>query len=81
LRAELEAYSAELAAKPHCVVFTKLDLLGELYVPPIHAPGAFGVYAISAVARQGLGELLEQWWSQLSRWRSAALSGASDVVP
>lgn len=81
LRAELEAYSAELASKPHCVVFTKLDLLGELYVPPIHAPGAFGVYAISAVARQGLGELLEQWWSQLSRWRSAALSGASDVVP
>jgi GTP-binding protein len=81
LRAELEAYSAELASKPHCVVFTKLDLLGELYVPPIHAPGAFGVYAISAVARQGLGELLEQWWSQLSRWRSAALSGAGDVVP
>jgi GTP-binding protein len=81
LRAELEAYSAELASKPHCVVFTKLDLLGELYVPPIQAPGAFGVYAISAVARQGLGELLEQWWSQLSRWRSAALSGASDVVP
>ncbi|NUQ19734.1 MAG: GTPase ObgE, partial [Gemmatimonadaceae bacterium] len=43
LRAEVTSYSAELAAKPHCVVFTKLDLLGEPYVPEIEAPEAFGV--------------------------------------
>src|SRR5436190_6084930 len=29
LRREIEAYSPELAQKPHCVVFTKMDLLGE----------------------------------------------------
>src|SRR5215213_394240 len=34
LRDEVRAYSEELAAKPHCVVFTKLDLLGEDYRPP-----------------------------------------------
>ncbi|HWJ21853.1 MAG TPA: GTPase ObgE, partial [Gemmatimonadaceae bacterium] len=48
LRSEVHAYSPELAAKPHCVVFTKLDLLGESYVPPIEAPDAFGIYSISA---------------------------------
>src|SRR5256886_10227941 len=32
LRAEITAYSAELATKPFCVVFTKLDLLAEEYV-------------------------------------------------
>ena len=29
LRTEIRSYSAELADKPHCVVFTKMDLLGE----------------------------------------------------
>jgi GTP-binding protein len=80
LRRELDAYSADLAAKPHCVVFTKLDLLGELYVPPIDAPGAFGVYAVSAVARQGLDALLERWWSELSKLRSVEHSPAGDLL-
>jgi GTP-binding protein len=65
LRQEIAAYSTELAAKPFCVVFTKLDLLGEEYVPPIAAPAAFGVYSISAAARTGLDELLAEWWKQL----------------
>jgi GTP-binding protein len=65
LRQEIASYSTELAAKPYCVVFTKLDLLGEEYVPPIAAPGAFGVYAISAAARTGLDELLAEWWKHL----------------
>ena len=65
LRREIAAYSAELAAKPHCVVFTKLDLLGEDYVPPIEAPGSFGMFAISAAARTGLDTLLAGWWEQL----------------
>src|SRR5215211_5245868 len=59
LRSEIEAYSAELATKPFCVVFTKLDLLGEPYVPPIDAPGAFGMFAISAAARTGIEELID----------------------
>jgi hypothetical protein len=41
LRREIEQYSPELAKKPHCVVFTKLDLLGEHYIPEIEAPAAF----------------------------------------
>src|SRR5437763_14168543 len=35
LRREIAEYSPDLATKPHCVVFTKLDLLGEPYPPPI----------------------------------------------
>ena len=63
------AYSRELMNKPYCVVFTKLDLLGEDYVPPITAPGAFGLYAVSAAARTGLEPLLAGWWSELLRIR------------
>lgn len=72
LRRELSSYSAELAAKPHCVVFTKLDLLGEDYVPPIEAPQAFAIFAISAAARTGLEPLLAAWWSELLRLRAEA---------
>lgn len=72
LRAEISSYSAELAAKPHCVVFTKMDLLGEDYVPPVEAPGAFGLFAISAAGRTGLDRLLAAWWSRLLDLRRAA---------
>lgn len=71
LRREIEAYSSELAAKPHCVVFTKLDLLGEHYLPPIEAPGSFGSFAVSAAAREGLETLLAGWWEQLLSLRKA----------
>ena len=74
LRREIETYSAALAAKPHCVVFTKLDLLGEEYVPPIESGDAFGTYSVSAAARSGLDTLLAAWWSQLLELRR------SDVV-
>jgi GTPase len=65
LRREIAAYSTALAAKSHCVVFTKMDLLGGDEAPPIEAPDAFGVFAISAAARTGLGPLLDAWWRQL----------------
>lgn len=65
LRAEVAAYSTELAQKPHCVVFSKMDLLGEDEAPPIDAPDAFGVFAISGAARTGLDTMLAGWWSQL----------------
>jgi GTP-binding protein len=71
LRDEVTAYSAELTQKAHCVVFTKMDLLGESEPPAIDAPDAFGVYAISSAARQGLDELLAAWWSQLLEIRKA----------
>lgn len=63
LRSELEAYSAELARKPHCVVITKADLLAADSPPPaLEAPAAWGVLMISAVARRGLVELQEALW-------------------
>ncbi|MGH7615633.1 MAG: GTPase ObgE [Gemmatimonadaceae bacterium] len=65
LRREIDAYSIELAQKPHCVVFTKMDLLGGDELPPIEAPDAYGVFGISAAARTGLEPLLSAWWSQL----------------
>ncbi|HKO15871.1 MAG TPA: GTPase ObgE [Gemmatimonadaceae bacterium] len=72
LRREVEAYSEELAQKPHCVVFTKMDLLGEDQPPPIDAPDAFGILAISAAARQGLEPLLAAWWSRLLEMKKAS---------
>lgn len=69
LRTEVTQYSAELAKKPHCVVFSKLDLLGEHYVPEIEAPDAFGMYSISAPGRMGLDELKAAWWSRLLEMR------------
>lgn len=69
LREEVSQYSAELAAKPHCVIFTKLDLLGEPYVPEIEAPGAFAKLSISAAGRIGLDELKATWWTQLLEMR------------
>ena len=65
LRHEIRSYSEELASKPHCVVFTKMDLLGDMDPPPIEAPQAFGIFAISAVTRRGLDTLLSALWSKL----------------
>jgi len=73
LRREVESYSEELAQKPHCVVFTKMDLLGEMEAPPIEAPDAFAVLTISAAARQGLDQLLASWWSQLLGMKKASV--------
>ena len=72
LRKEIHSYSEALADKPHCVVFTKMDLLGDDPPPPIHAPDAFGVYAISAAAREGLDELLAALWGKLLALRKSA---------
>jgi len=69
LRQEIAAYSVDLARMPHCVVFTKMDLLGESEPPPIDAPDAFGIFAISSAARLGLDDLLTGWWKQLLEMR------------
>ena len=65
LRREVRSYSDELASKPHCVVFTKMDLIGELEPPPLEAPDAFATFAISAANREGLEELIAGLWSRL----------------
>ena len=79
LRHEIASYSEELAAKPFCVVFSKLDLLGEHYIPEIDARGAFGLYAISAAGRQGLDVMLDGWWSKLLAMRAEALQPEKDA--
>ena len=71
LRREVAEYSPELASKPHCVVFTKMDLLGDDPPPPLEAPDAFGIFAISAAGRTGLDTLLAAWWSRLLGMRTA----------
>jgi GTP-binding protein len=82
LRREVGAYSAELLDRPHCVVFTKLDLLGEDYVPPIRTDNSFGSFAVSAPARQGLDSLLSAWWTELLKLKQHISSAsATPVLP
>ena len=65
LRSELRNYSDELAAKPHCVVFTKADLLPPDWPEPrIDASEAWGQFLVSSVAQRGLTELLEALWRE-----------------
>jgi GTPase len=66
LRSELRKYSDALADKPHCVIVTKVDVLGPgEKAPVVVAPDAWGHFTISAVARRGLSELLEAMWARV----------------
>jgi GTPase len=65
LRNEIGTYSADLASKPHCVVFSKADLLPpEWPQPRVEAPEAWGQFLISAVSQTGLKQLLEGLWER-----------------
>jgi len=78
LRREVRSYSEELAAKPHCVVFTKADLLPADWEPPrIDAADAWGQFVISAVAHRGLPPLLEGLWAHAA----AAMSEERAINP
>ena len=79
LRAEVAAYSPELAAKPHCVVLNKMDLLGDTEPDTVHAPEAFGTFHVSGAARTGLDELLAAWWRELLALRHAAVRREEQV--
>ncbi len=82
LRREIAAYSPGLSDRPHCVVFTKLDLLGEDYTPPIRTDEAFGVFAISAAGRDGLDRLMAAWWTELLKLKeSISLDQVTSVLP
>lgn len=77
LRDELSNYSAELAQKPYCIIFTKADLLpADWPVPTVEAPEAWGQFSISSVARMGLDPVLE---SLSARAREDA--AANEVEP
>ncbi|MEO5579242.1 MAG: GTPase ObgE [Gemmatimonadaceae bacterium] len=82
LRHEVASYSPELAQRPHCVVFTKMDLFGEDYIPPIETERAFRMFAISAAGRQGLDELLASWWKELLQLKqNIMIEVAKTTVP
>ena len=80
LRSEIEAYSVELAQKPHCVVFTKMDLLGNDPPPPVDAPDAFGIFAISAAGRTGLDSLIASWWARLLELKKTSVRRDDSVA-
>jgi len=64
LRAELAAYSTDLAALPFLVGLSKVDLLppdGRL--PEVSTEGALGVHAFSSATKKGIDELLEALWA------------------
>src|SRR6266702_6992512 len=77
LRREAALYSPELAAKPHVVVLTKLDLLPapRSPLPEIRTQAGAAVAAISAVTGAGIPELLE------TLWHSLRAGGATRPVP
>ncbi len=63
LRAELRAHSEELAAKPHCVIITKMDILPpDADEPRVDAPDAWAQFNISSASRKGIDGLLEALW-------------------
>jgi len=64
---EAALYSPELAAKPHVVVLTKLDLSHPASrIPAIRTHAGAPVVAVSAVTGQGIPQLLETVWQALS---------------
>jgi GTP-binding protein len=73
LRRELESFSRELAATPHCVAWTKADLVADpsaLRLP--ETPEAFSQHLVSSVSRQGLDGLMESLWKRAARQREVA---------
>jgi GTP-binding protein len=81
LRAEIAAHSEELARHPHCVVLTKLDMLPpDAELPRVDAPEAWGHFAVSAVSRRGIDDLLEQLWKRV-RDTIAAAAAFDDPEP
>ncbi len=72
LRSEAAKFSPALAKKPHCVAWTKADLLAEGVDPELpKVPDAFASVVISSVAQRGLQELLEILWKRLAKERAA----------
>lgn len=70
LRQEARKFSAALAQRPHCVVWTKADLVPDPAALDLPAtPDAFAQYVISSVSHLGLDAFLEALWQRLARER------------
>jgi GTP-binding protein len=79
LRREVRSYSEELARKPHAVVFTKMDLMGDLEPPPLEASEAFATFAISAANRDGLDELKAGLWARILELKKEERARAAEA--
>ena len=67
LREEAERFSRVLAAKPHCVAWTKADLVPEGELPPLPpTPEAFAQFVLSSVSHRGLDAFLDALWRRLA---------------
>jgi GTPase len=81
VRAELHAYSDELAKKPFCVVLSKADILALDDNPPLpDAPEAWGAFVLSAVTGAGVDEWKEAVWRHV-REETARESAAGEPEP
>jgi GTPase len=82
LRSEVRQYSQLLADKEHIVILTKQDLQpAESPLPPLIAPAARGVLAVSSASGQGVEELKEFLWNlvqQAKETEPAEPAGAED---
>jgi GTP-binding protein len=82
LRAELEAYSPELASIPFLVGVSKADLLpADGSLPALEVEGALGIHAFSAVSGEGMPDLLERLWGASGTVRSAERDPGEDEAP
>ena len=71
LRSEVGRFSPVLAAKPHCVAWTKADLVPDPAALDLPAtPDAFAQFVISSVSHLGLDAMVEALWQRLARERA-----------
>ena len=81
LRKEVEQYSEALTETPHVVVLTKRDLLpASDPLPPISAPDAAAVLAISSAAGTGLEELKDFLWKFVETFRATGTTDEQATV-
>lgn len=78
LRAELAAHDPALAAIPHCVLVTKSDLAPAGEEGALDAPGAWGIFRVSAVTGEGLADLLEALWRHVRQVKDRERAGAGE---
>jgi GTP-binding protein len=79
LRAELEAYSSDLAALPFLIGLSKIDLLpDDATLPDVAAERALAVHAFSSASRKGIDALLEALWTASHKAEETARAEAED---
>lgn len=77
LRAELRGHDAALGSIPFCVLLTKADLAPTPRETKLEAPGAWGIFEVSAVTREGLHDVLEALWRRVAEEKRAEAGGAT----